>query len=89
MLLGDSVGDVTVRKQTVTVDHFDTPEAFRDYFKARYGPTIATYRNIADDPERVAALDRDLAELGRRLDRGTESTVLDWEYLLVTARKRT
>ena len=45
-------------------------EAFRDYFKANYGPTIAVYRVNADDPEKVAALDRDLAELGRRFDRG-------------------
>ena len=40
-------------------------------------------------PYRLAALDRGLADLGRRFDRSTESTVLDWEYLLVTARKRT
>ena len=33
------------------------------------------------------ALDRDLVELGRRFDLGTDSTVLDWEYLLFTARK--
>ena len=35
-----------------------SPEDFRDYFKARYGPTIAAYRGIADDPSRTAALDR-------------------------------
>jgi hypothetical protein len=36
----------------------------------------------------VAALDRELVELARRYDRGEGSTVLDWEYLLLTARKR-
>ena len=46
------------------------------------------YRNIADDPERVAALDRDLAALAARYDRGTDATVMDWEYLLLTARTR-
>jgi hypothetical protein len=85
-LLGDRVEDVTVRTQAVAVTHFDTPEAFRDYFKANYGPTIAVYRAIGEDPERVAALDRDLADLARRFDRGASSTVLDWEYLLLTAR---
>jgi SAM-dependent methyltransferase len=88
-LLGDRVTDVSVRRQSVRVDHFDEPEGFRDYFKARYGPTIAVYRSLAEDSERVAALDRDLAELARRHDRGDETTVMDWEYLLVTARKRT
>ena len=87
-LLGDRVTDVSARRQTVRVEGFGT-EGFRDYFKARYGPTIAVYRNIAEDPERVAALDRELAELAERYDHGAGTTVMDWEYLLLTARKRT
>ncbi len=87
-LLGDRVTDVTARRQSVIVDRFADPEAFRDYFKALYGPTIAVYRGIADDPDRVAALDRDLVELAQRHDNGAETTVMDWEYLLLTARKR-
>jgi len=87
-LLGDHVVEFTEARQAVTVDHFATPEAFRDYFKSRYGPTIATYKSIADDPDKVAALDRDLADLASRHDRGTSATVLDWEYLLVVARRR-
>lgn len=87
-LLGDRVTDVAARRQTVRVDRFAAPAEWRDYFKARYGPTIAAYRGIADDPERVAALDRDLAELAQRHDRGLGTTVMDWEYLLLTARKR-
>ncbi len=86
-LLGDRVTDVAANRQTVTVDHFNEPEDFRDYFKACYGPTIAVYRSIAEDADRVAALDRDLADLGRQHDRGTGTTVMDWEYLLLTARK--
>jgi hypothetical protein len=63
------------------------PEAFRDYFKINYGPTISAYRFIADDPDKVAALDQDLAELGRRFNVGADSFVLDWEYLLFTAHR--
>ncbi|HEU0240254.1 MAG TPA: class I SAM-dependent methyltransferase [Micromonosporaceae bacterium] len=87
-LLGDRVVDVVTRRQTLTVDQFQRPEDFRDYFKTTYGPTIVAYKNIADDPERVAALDRDIADLAKRFDRGTDSTVMDWEYLIFTARKR-
>ena len=87
-LLGDRVTDVVTRRRTLTVDGFATPEAWRDFFKSVYGPTIVAYRNVADDPERVAALDRDLAEHARRFDRGAASTVLDFEYLLLTARTR-
>jgi SAM-dependent methyltransferase len=87
-LLGDRVRDVSVRRETVQVGLFARPEDFRDYFKARYGPTIAAYRNIADDPARSAALDQELADLARRHDHGTGTTVMDWEYLLLTARKQ-
>jgi len=86
-LLGHRVTDVVARRQTVQVDRFRRPKEFRDYFKARYGPTIAIYRGIAEDPERVAALDHDLDELARRHDHGSSATVMDWEYLLLTARR--
>ena len=86
-LFGDWVTDLVARRQAVTVSAWPTPETFRDYWKTVYGPTIVAYRAIADDPERVAALDRDLAALAARYDRGTGSMVLDWEYLLVTARR--
>ncbi|WP_144127266.1 class I SAM-dependent methyltransferase [Catellatospora sichuanensis] len=84
-LFGDRVTGVTATRRTVRVDRFATAEAFRDYFKANYGPTIATYRNIADQPERVAALDDELAALGRRHDLG--GGAMDWEYLLYTAHR--
>ena len=86
-LLGDRVADFDARRETVTVDRFARADEFRDYFKSNYGPTIATYRSIAGDPDKVAALDRDLADLARRHDRGTSATVLEWEYLVVTARR--
>jgi ubiquinone/menaquinone biosynthesis C-methylase UbiE len=87
-LLGDRVTDVEARREPLAVEHFDSPEHFRDYFKANYGPTIAVYKNIADDPEKVAALDGELVELAQRFDHGDGSTVMDWEYLLLTAHKR-
>jgi SAM-dependent methyltransferase len=86
-LLGDRIEQVCTETRKLRVTHFATPEAFRDYFKTNYGPTISAYKFIADDPVRVAALDHDLAELGRRFDVGTDSTVIDWEYLVFTARK--
>ena len=87
-LLGDQVTDLKARRQSVRISRFGRPEDFREYFKACYGPTIAIYRAIADDPRRTAALDAELAELARRFDRGSGSTVMEWEYLLLTARKQ-
>ena len=43
--------------------------------QARYGPTIAVYKALADQPDRAAALDEELADLVRRFDRdGAVST---------------
>ncbi|MGZ4612068.1 MAG: class I SAM-dependent methyltransferase [Kineosporiaceae bacterium] len=86
-LLGERVTELDMRRQTLVVDRFSRPEDFRDFFKTVYGPTVAAYRAIGDDPVRVAALDRDLADLARRFDRGPAgATIMDWEYLLVSAR---
>lgn len=84
-LLGDRVSDVVAERRTLAVDLFAAPEAFRDYFKSRYGPTIAVYRALADEPERAAELDDALADLVRRFDQGQG---LEWEYLLLTATRR-
>jgi len=84
-LLGDRVTDVQAHKEKLRVERFGSGEEFRDFFKAAYGPTIAVYRAIADEPDRVAALDRDLAELGRSFDQG--GGAMEWEYLLLTARR--
>ncbi|MFC4532937.1 class I SAM-dependent methyltransferase [Sphaerisporangium dianthi] len=87
-LLGDAVTDVVARRRTVTIDRFAHPGAFVDYFKANYGPTVAVYRALAGDPGRVAELDHALTELARGHLQGEEKAVMEWEYLLLTARKR-
>jgi SAM-dependent methyltransferase len=86
-LLGDRVTGISAQRGTVRVDLFAQPADFRDYFKARYGPTIAVYQSIAGDPDRTMALDQALADLVRHHDHGTGSTVMDWEYLLLSGRK--
>ena len=84
-LFGDRITGLAMRRQSTRVDCFATPQEFRDRFKTCYGPTVSAYRSIAEDPERVAALDRALDDLARRHDHGTTTTVMDWEYLLLTA----
>jgi SAM-dependent methyltransferase len=87
-LLGDQVTSITAQRQTLRVEAFTTPEEFCDYFKTHYGPVIAAYRSIAGDPARVTALDDALTSLARRHSHSTTATVMEWEYLLLTARKR-
>ena len=86
-LLGDRVTDVAATRRTLIVDRFSGPEDFREFFKATYGPTIAAFRALADDPDRTAALNAELADLARGFTREVDGgVVMDWEYLLVTAR---
>ena len=89
-LLGDRVTGVRTSRRTLTVDQFATPEDFRDLFRRAYGPTVAAYRRIADDPQQVAALDAALVEVARGAARpygDSGHLVMDWEYLLLTARR--
>jgi SAM-dependent methyltransferase len=84
-LFGDRVDELVARQESLRVDRFADGVEFRDFMKVNYGPTIAVYRFLADDEEKVAALDAEMAALGERfLDDG----VMAWEYLIVTARRR-
>jgi hypothetical protein len=87
VLLGDRVERTQARRQSVAIP-FATGAEFRDYFKQRYGPTIAVYRNLGADAERASELDRALAELGEQHLAATGTTTMSWEYQLMTAIKR-
>ncbi|WP_033216724.1 class I SAM-dependent methyltransferase [Streptomyces virginiae] len=84
-LLGDAVTDVDASRRTVRVDRFTGPTDFREFFKACYGPTVAVYRAVADDPDQVAELDAALDALAAE---HTVDGVMEWEYLLLTAHRR-
>lgn len=89
-MFGDRVTGLTLRRQTVHIDHCSTPLEFREYWKRNYGPTISAYRFNQDNPERIEALDREfLAFLTESNQAGVPGrTAYDAEYLLVTATKR-
>jgi ubiquinone/menaquinone biosynthesis C-methylase UbiE len=84
-LFGDRITDVAAEKKVATVDDFPGSPNFLEYFKRTYGPTIAVYKFISEDPERVSALDAALNELAEKF---TEDGVMRWEYLLFKATKR-
>lgn len=82
-LFGDRVSELTAETRTLPVDHYRSGAEFRRYFADYYGPTIAAYRNVADDPGRTAELDTAIDEVADRF--GASSGHMEWEYLLVTA----
>jgi len=82
-LFGDRVTDVRASQQLLRAEAMADPVVFREYFKTNYGPTIAAYRGLADDPDRAAELDQALVDLVERFR--TPDGGIGWEYLLVTA----
>lgn len=81
-LLGDAVEWTALEREAVAVNGLADAAAYRDFFKANYGPTIAVYAHVGDDAERRETLDRDLEALfAQQLRAG-----FGWEYLLAVGR---
>ena len=88
-LLADRVTGITAQRGTVRVDSSPArqptsattsrPATGRPSPPTRASPTIASATRRHST--------RTLAELARRHDHGTGTTVMDWEYLLLTGRK--
>jgi ubiquinone/menaquinone biosynthesis C-methylase UbiE len=89
-LFGDRVTALELHRRQVVMDRCADPTEFREYWKRNYGPTIAVYRFNAQDPDRVADLDRDFLEFLTTWNSSDEPgrTSYPAEYLLFTARKR-
>jgi SAM-dependent methyltransferase len=83
-LFGDAYEGFATERRAV-VETFAGPTEFREFFKENYGPTIATYRFIGDDPARVTSLDAALDALAA--EHSDASGRMEWEYLLLTATR--
>ena len=71
------------------VERADSPRDYCELFKRTFGPVVAIYRSLANQPDRLAALDRDLLEFATRSNRGARDGHAEYhyEYLLVVGRK--
>jgi len=70
------------------VERAADPSAYCELFRETFGPVVATYASLADDPDRMAALDRDFLAFATRANRGSpDGAEYPYEYLLVVARK--
>jgi hypothetical protein len=70
------------------VERAASPHDYCEVFKATFGPAIALYASLADQPELAAALDRDFLAFAARSNRGAPDGPAEYryEYLLVVAR---
>jgi ubiquinone/menaquinone biosynthesis C-methylase UbiE len=88
-LFGDRVESLELTRRHY-VERAANPRAYCELFKHTFGPVVAIYASLADQPERTAALDRDLLRFVTRMNQGPPEGPAEYpyEYLLVVARKR-
>jgi ubiquinone/menaquinone biosynthesis C-methylase UbiE len=72
------------------VERAPNPRDYCELFKETFGPLVGIRAGIADQPERLAAFDRDFLEFATRANSGAPEGPAEYvyEYLLVVARKR-
>jgi 2-polyprenyl-6-hydroxyphenyl methylase/3-demethylubiquinone-9 3-methyltransferase len=89
-MFGDRLESLELRRERFVLDRFQDPAEFRDFFKANHPMAVALYRDLADEPARVAALDRELLEAATRARHGKidGGRGYDAEFLVIVARKR-
>jgi ubiquinone/menaquinone biosynthesis C-methylase UbiE len=72
------------------VERSSSAEEYLGLFRDSFGPVARIYRDLSDQPERLAALERDFTAFVTRSNVASTPgrLTLPYEYLLVVARKR-
>ena len=88
-LLGDRVQSLEMSRAHYA-ERADSPAAYVELFKRTFGPVVATYASLADEPARRAALERDFLAFATRANSAPADGQAEYpyEYLLVVARTR-
>jgi len=88
-LFGDRLESLEMTRSKY-VESAGSPREYLELFKKTFGPAVAVYASLADQPERAAALDQDFLEFVTRSNQGVRGGPAKYvyEYLLVVARKR-
>jgi ubiquinone/menaquinone biosynthesis C-methylase UbiE len=88
-LFGDRLESLEMTRRDY-VEQADSPRDYRELFKETFGPVVAAYASLTEEPERATALDRDFLEFATRANTGSPAGPAEYryEYLLVVARRR-
>ncbi len=89
-LFGNRVSSLEANERELVETVPGAPVEYCEFFKQTFGPVIAAFASVEDDPARVAALDREFLDFATGANAGPPEgpTELRFEYLLVLARKR-
>ena len=87
-LFGNGVSSLDLTRREY-VERSSTPEEYCELFRSTFGPLVGLYAGLAEEPDRVAELDRDFLEYATRTNSGAPGRPAEYsyEYLLVVATR--
>jgi ubiquinone/menaquinone biosynthesis C-methylase UbiE len=88
-LFGDRVASLELIRRSYVERSPGDPAAYCEFFKQTFGPIVALRTQLVNEPERLAALDRDFLEFATRANEAPPDRPAEYryEYLLVVARR--
>lgn len=88
-LFGDRVSSLVASQRELVETVPGPPAEYCELYRRTFGPVVAAFANVQDDPERSANLEREFLEFATKANSGPPEgpTELRFEYLLVLARK--
>jgi ubiquinone/menaquinone biosynthesis C-methylase UbiE len=88
-LFGDRVASLELLRRSYVERSPGDPAAYCEFFKQTFGPIVALRIQLVNEPERLAALDRDFLEFATRANEAPPDRPAEYryEYLLVVARR--
>src|SRR5262245_25882695 len=87
-LFGDRLQSLTMTRHEY-VETASQPREYFELFKQSFGPMVAIYAGLSDQPSKAAELDEAFLQFIARWNRRLDGTVeIPYEYLLVVARTR-
>jgi ubiquinone/menaquinone biosynthesis C-methylase UbiE len=89
-LFGDRLASLELTRRQYVERSPGDPAAYCEFFKQTFGPIVGLYGSLADQPARLAALERDFLGFATRSNEGPPGGPAEYhyEYLLVIGRKR-
>lgn len=89
-LFGDRVSSLEASERELVETVPGPPAEYCEFYKQTFGPAVAAFASVKDDPDRNADLDREFLEFATNANAGPPEgpTELRFEYLLVLAHKR-
>jgi ubiquinone/menaquinone biosynthesis C-methylase UbiE len=88
-LFGDRLASLEMTRRTYVERSPGDAGEYREFFKQTFGPVVALYESLAEQPEVREALDRDFLEFATRANEGPAGGRAEYryEYLLVVGRR--